>query len=344
MNSTADTGPGSCIMNLILEALNVPHTPDYTARKFEAITFKSLFGLSNALREYGVDARGWQIQNPDEVLALPVPFLAQAGADFVIVTKISPDAVTIRHNDDAAPREISVARFRRRYGGTVMVFGVADNACEPQYREHRFTIFADKAKKWVLAAAVIIITVYAFAAQPALRTWSLAAVAACYAAGIYVSCLLMLKSHGIATAAGNSICSVIERTGCHTVLSTKASKFFGIVSWAEVGMGYFAISLGLLLCAPHYAPWLAVINACCCPFSFWSIWYQNYRAKAWCTMCLTVQALLWTTLIIYLVGGWFSRLYWPAWGIIAIVAAYIGAVLILNAAGSIFDRFKRDDI
>lgn len=334
---------GPCILSLILKVLDVPYTDAYARQAFESMTFRSLFGLRNALKSYGVDAHGWELKDSEEALALPVPFLASQGADFVLVTDVTDTGVTIRRNGENEPKQLTRHEFGRRYRGTVMVFGVADGAAEPKYRQHRLEMLADKAKGPVLAAMAAVIVIYCFAAHDALHSFSPAAVALCYAAGIYVSYLLMLKTHGISSAAGDSLCSVIERTGCHTVLSTKAARFFGIVSWSEVGMAYFSVSLGVLLCAPEYAPWLAVADACCCPFSFWSVWYQKYRAKAWCTMCLTVQALLWIILAIYLIGGWFGRIYWPAPGIFAILAAYVAAVLMLNAAGNIFDKFKRPE-
>ena len=96
----------------------------------------------------------------------------------------------------------------------------------------------------------------------------------------------------------DKICGLIDRTGCGTVLSTKASKFFGLFGWSEVGFSYFGVSLACLLVFPQHIGYLALVNACCCPFSFWSVWYQKYRAKAWCTLCLwpsMCPAGMWTT-------------------------------------------------
>ena len=159
---------------------------------------------------------------------------------------------------------------------------------------------------------------------------SLLAVAALDVAGLYVTWLLLQKTLNIHTRAAERVCGIIEQGGCDNVLKTGASKLFGVFSWSEVGFAYFSVSLLALLLYPGCARWLALCNLCCLPFSFWSVWYQKFRAKAWCTLCLTVQALLWLQFFCYLAGGVLKHAFPLGTGFFALGVVYVTVLLALN--------------
>ena len=105
-----------------------------------------------------------------------------------------------------------------------------------------------------------------------------------------------------------------------------------------MGIAYFAVSLGCLLIFPQYIGYLALINACCCPFSFWSVWYQKYRAKSWCTMCLITQACLWSALLCFIFGGWFNDILPLGIELFVLAATYVAVLLAVNSIAPSFDR------
>lgn len=71
----------------ILETLGVRHTARYSDRRFETMSFKSLFGLSKLLDEYGVASEGLVFSDKGKGLQeLDAPFLARSGSKFVVVT------------------------------------------------------------------------------------------------------------------------------------------------------------------------------------------------------------------------------------------------------------------
>ena len=45
----------------LLTVLKVPFTMDYTKQRFETMPFKTLFGVSQLLKEYGVESKGYRI-------------------------------------------------------------------------------------------------------------------------------------------------------------------------------------------------------------------------------------------------------------------------------------------
>jgi len=77
----------------------------------------------------------------------------------------------------------------------------------------------------------------------------------------------------------DKICSLFKQSACNNALESKAAKLFGIIGWAEVGLGYFLTNALLLLFAPALIPYIALINIVTLPFSFWSVWYQKTKAE-----------------------------------------------------------------
>ena len=73
------------LMSDFLKELGVRHTAAYTDWRFSGMPFKSLFGLSKLLLEYGVDNEALRLAEKSEIGRLPVPFLAGTDGGFVIV-------------------------------------------------------------------------------------------------------------------------------------------------------------------------------------------------------------------------------------------------------------------
>lgn len=150
--------------------------------------------------------------------------------------------------------------------------------------------------------------------------------------------MLLQKTLKIKNRAADRVCGVLQEGGCDHVLELKASKFFGLFSWSEVGFTYFSVSMLGLLLNPGLLPDLAAINVCCLPFTVWSIWYQKFRAHHWCTLCVCVQATLWLLFLYYLGGGWLAE-SWPLNGnFFALGVTYIVVLLALNRIMPKFDK------
>lgn len=324
-----------------LHRLGVPCTVKYSDRAFANMPFSTLFGFGKLLGKYGIANEAYLLTDREEVASLPVPYLAQYRCSFVVVDAVNGDKYSISDGERCAT--VSTAEFMRNFGGNVLLAYPDEHSCEPGYCKHRFINFAMRARRWVLTACVLFIGIYLIVTNGLYRSWSAMASVAIYTLGLYASYLLTLKSSGIKSEAGDAICGVIERTGCHTVLGTGASKFFGIFGWSEVGLGYFGVSLATLLMFPEYSGELALANALCCPFSFWSVWYQRFRAHAWCTLCLTVQGCLWVALICQLAGGWLGQVFPIRLSFFVLIASYMAAVLAANAVAETFTKILKND-
>ena len=69
----------------LLREPKIPHTRDFPRRSFDSMPFKSWFGLTSLLREYGVGSAGYELGSLRDMEQLPVPFLAATkdGAEMV---------------------------------------------------------------------------------------------------------------------------------------------------------------------------------------------------------------------------------------------------------------------
>lgn len=77
-----------------LTALGVPHTASYSKERLEGLPFKTLFGLSKLLEEYGIKSEGYVIEDKSELTNLTPPFLANTAEGEVIVTSFTPENIT----------------------------------------------------------------------------------------------------------------------------------------------------------------------------------------------------------------------------------------------------------
>ena len=308
------------------------------------MTFKSLYGLSHLLTEYGIANKGVKVADKSEITRITSPFLAQtrSGA-FVIVTDIDSGKGTISYDSYGEAESTDLEKFKAAWNGIALLAFPDKSSAEPDVRSHRITELVEAGSKYALAVAALAVFVWFFVTRRVYADVSTVLVAVLDCVGLYLSFLLMQKSLHIHTSASERVCSILEKGGCDEIVADKASKLFGVFSWSEVGFGYFSVSLATLLLFPHLWSQLAICNACCLPYSFWSIWYQKYKAHHWCTLCVGVQATLWLKFFCWLGGGWPSRAFPINADFLILVAVYVFAVLAINLIVRIFKNLPKDE-
>lgn len=336
---------GTTIFSDFLRQLEVPHTGCYSDMQFRNMNFKSLFGFSRLLTCYGIPSEADVLSDKTQLGMIPAPYLAKTDNGFVIVTGVERDQSGNPSEVDYIfyhkPYRKSWTEFMAMADGTVLrAFPTAESR-EPDYSKNHWLEIAAVAKKWILAGCALFVFAYGFIMSGLWQNLSTVLVTLFTLAGIVVSFMLVQKSAHIHNHAADKMCGIIMEHGCDTVLKQKASTFFGLFGWSEVGMAYFTITFLTLIIFPGQIHNLTLINAICVPFSFWSVWYQKYRAKSWCTLCLTVQALLWCQFFCYLSGGYWHGVFPIGIDFFVLGAAYIATLLGLNRLMPAFERPER---
>lgn len=330
------------IVSDFLTALKVPHTQDYTRQSFESMPFKTMFGVNQLLKTYGVETAGYNIADKSELADIPVPFIARTKGGMVIVRSMGKDSVS--YLTQGVAETMPLEEFTEAWTGMVFCAKVLPHAKEPDYGKHlRMELF--KASKRVLLFVLGgLLIAYLFVFNGLWRHWSVWALTAIDLFGLWITYMLVQKSLSIKNAVADKVCGVIQEGGCDTILKTKASSFFGLFSWSEVGFTYFGVSLLAMLIAPQTIHWLALINICCLPYTLWSVTYQKFVAKHWCTLCLSVQLSLWLQFICYLLDGWTAPVFPLKFGFFTLGATFLFVLLLLNRILPNFSKQQPGDM
>ncbi|MCH5320014.1 MAG: hypothetical protein J1E38_09960 [Paramuribaculum sp.] len=312
----------------LLTALRVPFTKDYTKQRFDTMPFKTLFGVTQLLKEYGVASAGYNLADVKDLNRLNTPFIAGTRGGLVIVTSINPNSVS--YLTQGVPESMSINDFEKVFTKLVIIPSVTSGAKEPDYNKHLRMVMIKDAKKrllWLLAGLLI---TYLFIFNGLWRDWSVWALMCIDFFGLWVTYMLVQKSLSIKNAVADKVCGVLQEGGCDSILKTNASSFFGIFSWSEIGFTYFGVSLLTMLICPSAIHWLALINICCLPYTVWSISYQKFVAKHWCTLCVCVQLSLWLQFLCYFFGRHISPVLPLSLGFFALGATFVLVLLLLN--------------
>lgn len=328
--------PAATIFTRFLAELGVPHTRLWSDKRFKGMTFKSLYGFSHLLDEYGVKNRGVQFKNKLELEKLTPPFLAQLKNGIFVIVKNMENG-SVEYDSAGGVQKIGLNDFLRSWNGFALLAFPDEKSREPDRASHRLTEIVSSLAKYILALSALVVFGYFFITRYVWTHLSTILLTFFNLAGLYFSFLLVQKSLNIHSKASDRVCGALEPGGCDSIMELKVSKLFGVFSWSEIGFAYFGISFITLLLFPHMWPYLAACNVCCLPYTFWSIWYQKFKAKHWCTLCVCVQLTLWLLFFCYLGGGWF-KYAWPLHiNFFILIASYIMMALALNV---MFTTFK----
>lgn len=265
------------ILSDFLAALGVRHTQQWTAKAVKSMSFPTLFGLSKLLQQCGVATQGVRLGVKSEINQLPTHFIAHTPGGFVIVSKIGND--TVSYQTQGVNEKIDRQEFIEAWDGVALLARPMPDAAEPDYTKHHVIEVANIVKRWMLWILAIALFAYLFISNGLYKQWSTILITIFDLGGLWLTYMLVQKLLHIKNAAADRVCGVLQAGGCDNILEMKASKFFDIFGWSEVGFAYFSVSLLTLLIFPEYTSYLAACNVCCLPFTCWSIWYQKFRAK-----------------------------------------------------------------
>ncbi len=124
--------------------------------------------------------------------------------------------------------------------------------------------------------------------------------------GIIISALLIAHDINGENSFVNQLCS-LGKNDCNKVLEDKSAKLFGLISWSNLGFIYFAGSaLFLLIGANNQLSttlFLFTVNVPCVFFSFYSLWFQLFKAKELCYFCLAILGLFWIEFALFLLSN-----------------------------------------
>lgn len=279
------------IFTATLDLLGVKHTKKYTNKYFNEHPDKyNMFGLAKMLEHYGIHTIGVRTDQKDKAIGeIDVPFIAHLTVDFVAVETVSKDNVTCHWQGGKII--MPIVEFMKAWSGAILLIDADKNAIEPEYKAHRQEELNIDIQKGLLFAGIFLLSLMGFIHNHLYSNIGLVLLFLLNLTGLYIGYLLVLKQMHIQSKQADKICSLFSKNTCNDILESPASKFMGIIGWSELGFSYFLANSFILLFTPKFLPYLALLNICALPYSFWSIWYQKFKAKTWCSLCIIVQVL-----------------------------------------------------
>lgn len=282
----------------ILDVLNVKYTNAYAEKLFnEHPHNNNLFGLSDMLNAYNIENTGIQIENTkDNFNKIPRPFIAHLNNGFVAVEKSA--AGQVHYVAGGKKLKLPVDEFIETWSGYGVIPDGKANAAEPDYKRH----LLEKIIRIAFTGLIVLFLSLLYIRNGLYADIWFNLILCLNLAGVYTGYLLLLKQMHFDSPLGDKICSAFRKSDCNGILSTRAAKLSGVLGLSEIGAGYFGSNVLLMILAPGWTPLLLLINICSLPFTFWSFWYQRFRAKQWCPLCLIVLVILWALFMVSIVG------------------------------------------
>jgi hypothetical protein len=231
-----------------------------------------------------------------DIYEIETPFVAHIGNDFATVYRVDREKIHFKLNG----RDINlpVNKFLAAWSGIVLLAEAKPDAGEPDYKKHRKKELLNSLQYYGLLFAACLILISGYVSASRYQSSGFTVLLILNFIGVYIGYLLALKQLHVKSKYGDMICSLFRQHDCNDVLHSEAARLWGIFGWSEIGLGYFIACSLVLLFMPDLICYLAVVNILALPYSFWSIWYQKFKARQWCVLCLIVQALFWLIFVV----------------------------------------------
>lgn len=251
-------------------------------------SFPSLHAVTGVLQHFGIETMALRIPQDEESLNhLEGYFMAQvddAGQHLVVATRVGASYEVIY--DQNRVRTMPVEEFLARWTGVVLV--VDEDAQVDMGVGNRESI---RILQGITALGILVVPFFMDLSLYQLLHYGLSII------GLLIGILIIQHELGIDSRALEKFCSSNHRkTDCAAVLRSEGALLFGRWKLSNLVLVYFIgliaswimlSVLGLNDSFLRLASWSAVL------MTFYSIYYQFGVIQAWCSLCLSVVAVIW---------------------------------------------------
>jgi uncharacterized membrane protein len=312
----------------LLKALNVRVTSTTITEVLEQHPdYPSLLSITDCLKKWEIDNIALNVA-PEKLHEIPTPFIAHSKVgkgNFILVTNFNGSITYL--DDTGQQRQKRTTDFFKEWDNVVLIAEPGKNAGEENYKKKYLKELTNKLRiPGILLMSLILITIFSFQIDSLAGTiFSLIKLS-----GIIVTGGLLWYETDKSNPFLREICSIGKLTNCSAVLQSKHAKFFGIISWSEIGFFYYAGSFIFLLTSiTNYSSSLAVVsylNLLTLPYPLFSIFYQWRIIKQWCPLCLIIQGLLLLEFCTAYFGFWrvsSKIISFPAFEILPLIISFL---------------------
>jgi len=233
-----------------------------------------------------------------EQQAFPFATLLQSDNEnkWVLVKNISNDNVEYYDVNERRFHLNSEREFLKEWTGVSLIFEALEDGSEPFFEENKKRAKIERVRNTLtyLSLGGLLFSIFILISQHS--SYSFIGLTFLNFCGLFISSLLVFKKEHGNTSFLNRVCKNGKNGDCDKVIFSKASSFFGVYDFTELGLIYFLTTFLLSIAALfpinslilYTLYWLAFTT---CIYSVYSIYYQVYVIKSWCLLCMAIQII-----------------------------------------------------
>lgn len=280
------------LLTRILLELEVPHTKSFSDNLYNEHPYRyTLYGIQQMLSRYNIKTTTVRLKDKEDLSKIDTPFLAEAYNDIVIVKQMSKDGNFI-YDWYGQEMKSSSEDFKKEATGIIMQILPDKSSREPHYKTHKRKEYTDNAEYLCIAILFLSLLALTYLHQNTCSSIMSIAFAITNAIGAIISYLIVRKTLNYDSVLADKICQMSKVSTCNDILQSKASKIFNRYGWGEIGLGYFGSSAIVALISSNLTNAISFYSIIGMLFPVWSLWYQKFKAKMWCPLCLCILLVL----------------------------------------------------
>lgn len=314
--------------------------------------YGNIDAIAYILSRYGIDSSLIQT-DLEELYNLPYPLIINYDGLYLPLIGINSNNSFVILNEAGESESITLEGIDSIWDKKVLVFQKDDKGNCGERKEKIIWEFKHISTVVSCFLAVVVFIVFSakiFILNSLIRDFFLLS----STFGLTVSALFHVQKLNRGNLLVNRICHSSadhsSKRDCSSILDSTASKFLGMISWVDIGTVYFMFFLLVLwfIRTDEATIILALISLCSSLYIPYSIYYQAKIAGRWCTLCLSVQAILFLNALVsipYLFNDGFiiDALFTDAVLMAAIALATIFLYTVINNILTSYYLIKKSD-
>ncbi len=292
---------------LLLKHLKVKLTSSYLSKQLLMHpNYPSLLSISDILKDYSIENDALKISTYDQLQTFKPPFITHLilnSGTFAVVKKVNKEFITLAFEENLL-ETVSKERFIKIWDNIILVAQPTQNSIEPNYRKHKNIELISKFK----IVFLIILGIFTLTSQIYYNSFLYQLLFLYFSKfiGSFFIFLLIKKELGHSSNLADKICNFAKSAGCNEVIKSKASKIYGNIFLADLGLIWFVTSTLYLFLTFMYTSdfsklwllgWLSLFSL---PMIFFSISYQIFSVKKFCPLCIGVMLTLLLDILLFL--------------------------------------------
>ena len=289
------------ILKLLLKRLHNPYNEGIYQSMKEHPDFPSFLSFQHILKKEGIDSIALNATEEELRFDLPKPILVHIKPNdgmFLLLEKIDEEYAYII-NERSQLEKQPKKDFFEIWTGKAMVFDVENIKRNKTSIIDKLNLFLNKIKQPFIILSFILILIFFLIKQE--RSFINLLYLIEFSIGISFSVLLLMEYFDNNNPFVKKFCisKNNKKVNCGSILNSKDAYFMNLFSWSDIGFIYFSIFflLGLIFPENISIPFSILGFTLAFPYVFYSIYYQKFIAKNWCTLCLAVQTVIFSAFI-----------------------------------------------